>query len=151
MLFRSKHLLDCSSCRTSAQDGKALSRWFVKPQRLEFASPAGFSARVARRAFAGDVGSATGADPLIAAGAGGADERGRVFQFVLWTTVIAAAVMLIAAVALREQRLPTAGRLGASPASATADQVLRKLDELNRIERKAQPAATVPPAGAPGR
>ncbi|HTF90502.1 MAG TPA: zf-HC2 domain-containing protein [Planctomycetota bacterium] len=134
-----KHLLDCSSCRNSAQDVKVLSRWFVAPERLEFAPPAGFSARVARRAFAGDVGN--GPELEMAKPA----ESGRLLQFVLTATAIAAAVMLVSAIALRDQRLPGAGRLDAATPPAPVQVILDRLKELNRLENHDQ--ATSRPAG----
>lgn len=141
-----KHLLDCSSCRTSAQDGKALSRWFAKPQRLEFAPPAGFSARVARRAFAGDGGSRTEpADEMAAT----APEGGRLLQFVMALTAVAAAVMLISAVALRDQRLPNADRLDASNQSLSPEQVIMRLDELNKLAAKTPAPKTLPVSAPP--
>ena len=49
------HLLDCPACRGVAKEGKALRRWFeFEPAPVSV--PAGFAARVARRAFAGDPG-----------------------------------------------------------------------------------------------
>lgn len=132
-----KHLIDCSACRTNAQDGKALARWFPRPERLEFAPPAGFSARVARRAFAGDAGVHT------EVASESAPEGGRLLQFVLTLTAAAAAIMLISAIALRDQRLPNAGSLRASNSPPSVEQVVRKLEELNRLE-------AVTPAVEPG-
>jgi hypothetical protein len=129
-----KHLLDCSICRNSAQDSKSLSRWFVTPQRLEFAPPTGFAARVARRAFAGDVGS----NPELELAQ--PRESGRLLQFVLALTAVAAAVMLVAAVAMRTQHLPNANHLEAATPPASVDSVLLRLDELNRLEKQ-HPAA----------
>ena len=147
-----KHLLDCSACRTGAQDSKALSRWFAKPKELEFAPPAGFSARVARRAFAGDVGRPDGF--TVGSAEANHEERGRLLQFVLTITAAAAAIMLVSAVALRDQRLPNADRLDAANPPATAEQVLLQLDKLNLSEGKAltpgAPASELP-ANAAGR
>ncbi|MEO6708140.1 MAG: zf-HC2 domain-containing protein [Planctomycetota bacterium] len=126
-----KHLLDCSSCRNSAQDVKVLSRWFLAPDDLEFAPPAGFSARVARRAFAGDLGNDSELEVAKPA------ESGRLLQFVLTVTAIAAAVMLVSAIALRDQRLPGAGRLDAATPPAPVQVILDRLKELNRLENHA--------------
>lgn len=146
-----KHLMDCAACRTSAQDGKALSRWFVRPERAEIPVPSGFAARVARRAFAGDVGSSTGS-------AGreeevGAREQGRILQFVLTLTAAAAAVMLIAAVGLRDRELSGDGKLRARNQPPSKDEVLLQLDELNRREAARDAAhgtANAPAADASG-
>ena len=135
-----KHLLDCSACRNSAQDSKVLSRWFVQSERRECAPPSGFAARVARRAFAGDVGSEEAVEAS-------SRETGRVLQFVLTLTAVAAAIMLVSAIALRNQRLPEADQLGASTNPPSVHTVLLRLDELNRLERERQvPADTETPA-----
>ncbi len=135
-----KHLLDCSACRTSAQDSKVLSRWFVTPTRLEFAPPTGFSARVARRAFAGDLGS----NPELELEP--ARESGRLLQFVLAVTAVAAAVMLASAIALRDQHLPIADHLDAATPPPSLETIQLRLDQLNSIEK--QIPATSAPAGA---
>ena len=106
-----KHLLDCHACRNEAQEGKALSRWFVATERNQLAVPSGFAARVARRAFAGDRGSLepAGATP---------QEGGRLLQFVLSLTAAAAAVMLFTAIGLRDRtcRMRVLGAPPAAPA-----------------------------------
>jgi hypothetical protein len=140
-----KHLLDCSPCRTSAQDAKALSRWFAHSgrgelgARPEFAPPAGFAARVARRAFAGDV----GVHPVLEREAvqAGPREGGKLLQFVLGLTAAAAAVMLVAAVALRDQSLPADGRLRATNQPPSKESVLLRLEALDRAEAKGAPGA----------
>src|SRR5688572_13151145 len=140
-----KHLLDCSACRNSAQEVKVLSRWFVAPERLEIAPPAGFAARVARRAFAGDAGSHSGLEtgqPELELAKPA--ESGRLLQFVLTLTAVAAAVMLVSAIALRDQRLPSAGRLDAATPPVQLQPVLQRLEELNRLE--SHDSAPVTPA-----
>lgn len=121
-----KHLLDCQACRATAQDSKSISRWFVQPARAEFVAPSGFAARVARRAFAGDTGSFEPAQP-----APRERESGRLLQFVLSLSAAAAAVMLISAIALRDQGLPAADSLNAANEPESVEAVLRRLDELN--------------------
>ena len=123
-----KHLLDCAACRNSAQDAKALSRWFVGSERAEIAPPSGFAARVARRAFAGDVGSGSELAPAAPS------EGGRLLQFVLTLTAVAAAVMLISAIALRDQRLPDSDQLEAATPPPSLDSVRLQLEDLNRLE-----------------
>ena len=49
-----RHLIDCPACRAVAQEEQSLRQWFVAGPEVEV--PDGFAARVARRAFAGDVG-----------------------------------------------------------------------------------------------
>lgn len=93
------HLLGCLGCREAAKDAKALKRWFVVEQAP--AVPAGFAARVARRAFAGDPGE-TVTKPV-----GGADTEGALLPFVLRLTVAAAAVLLFLAAGMQLQSRPT--------------------------------------------
>jgi anti-sigma factor RsiW len=133
-----KHLLDCASCRNSVQDSKVLSRWFATEKRLEFAPPTGFAARVARRAFAGDAGS----EPELVPQA--PRESGRLLQFVLTLTAVAAAIMLVSAIALHDQRLPEADQLDAAQPPVSLESVKLQLDELNRLEQ--QPATKPTPA-----
>lgn len=145
-----KHLLDCPACRSAVQEGKAMSRWFVRAERHELAAPAGFAARVSRRAFAGDAGSDSFAGTSSEAALGvevasepATVERGRLLQFVLTLTAAAAAVMLLASVALREVDRPGSGHLNALNPPPSVDAVLQRLEELNRREAPAEdrPAA----------
>jgi hypothetical protein len=123
--FLRKHLLDCQACRASAQDGKLLARWFAQPAKLQFAPPSGFAARVARRAFAGDTGSQQPAETATR-------ERGRLLQFVLGLSAAAAALMMLSAIALRDQALPGADSLNAASEAQSVEAVLQRLEELNR-------------------
>ncbi|MEZ6017616.1 MAG: zf-HC2 domain-containing protein [Planctomycetota bacterium] len=52
-----RHLLDCAACRAFRDEAQAMSGWFVPGP--EVGAPAGFAARVARRAFVGE-GTASG-------------------------------------------------------------------------------------------
>jgi len=98
------HLLDCPACREDAKQGKALARWFV-PEAAS-AVPAGFAARVARRAFAGDPGLLVPEPPPVA--------RVRpLLPFLLVASAVAAAVLLGLAIALQRQSLPQESALDA--------------------------------------
>jgi anti-sigma factor RsiW len=99
------HLMACPSCREVAKEGKALSRWFeVQPQPVSV--PVGFAARVARRAFAGDLGLLMPEPPAIRA-------RRPLLPFLLVATAMAAAVLLVLAVAIQRENLPQANSLEA--------------------------------------
>lgn len=139
-----QHLIGCQTCRTGVQDGKALGRWFVRD--ADAAVPPGFAARVARRAFAGDTGRlAPGPLPAVA------EEGGRLLQFVLRATAIAAGVLLLLAISLRRQELPAGSALHADDRPAmTVDQIVRELERLDPPADRPtlEPAA---PARAPVR
>lgn len=137
-----KHLLDCQPCRGSAQSEKNLKRWFAKAKTpASSLVPRDFSARVARRAFAGDPGERF-TEPntiLIGAGAGTMtatsrqDERN--LRFVLSLTAAAAILLVVLSVAIRGLTLPTSSNLLAEP-KTTIEDARRQLDALNQ-----QPAA----------
>jgi hypothetical protein len=93
------HLLQCPACREVAKDLKGLKRWFVEEPPP--AVPAGFAARVARRAFAGD--------PGLAAVPAAAPSEGAIFSFVLRLTAAAAALLLCLAAGIQLQSRPAAG------------------------------------------
>src|ERR1700752_2002103 len=57
------HLLDCPACREVAKEGRSFHRWFEAVEPVPVAIPAGFAARVARRAFAGDPGMLVPVEP----------------------------------------------------------------------------------------
>jgi anti-sigma factor RsiW len=99
------HLLDCPPCRETAKEGKALERWFVD-EPLAVAAPAGFAARVARRAFAGDPGLLVPEPPALA-------RRRPLLSFLLVASAVAAAALLVLALALKRQSLPGADGLDA--------------------------------------
>lgn len=99
------HLLDCPACRESAKGGKALARWFVA-EPLAVSAPAGFAARVARRAFAGDPGLLVPEPPAV-------HPRRTLLPFLLVASAVAAAVLLVLALALQRESLPRAGGLDA--------------------------------------
>jgi anti-sigma factor RsiW len=101
------HLLDCPACREVAKEGKSLQRWFeAEPDPIPV--PAGFAARVARRAFAGDPGLLVPEPPAVR-------QRRPLLPFLLVATAIAAAVLLVLAVAIQRQSLPRTNGLDALP------------------------------------
>lgn len=121
-----QHLMDCQACRTAAQGERALKRWFQAAAPV--AVPAGFAARVARRAFAGDEGSHFGSQ----AEAGPAIERaGRLHAFFLHATVAAAVLLIVLVGLLRSVELPAGDGLRAEDQAPPAlEELLRELDRL---------------------
>lgn len=119
-----KHLMDCHECRAAAQGEKALSRWFVPAEAAPV--PAGFAARVARRAFAGDTGSFSASDVAskdVAA-------QGKVLQFVLRMTAVAAVFLMVLAIAIRTQGLPSDNTLMADDSTLRSlDVIIKELEE----------------------
>lgn len=98
-----RHLLACPACREVAKELTALKRWFVADAAP--AIPAGFAARVARRAFAGDPGTLVPQEaPELGERPAGAS--GEVLPFVLRLTAAAAAVLLVFAIGIRMQTIP---------------------------------------------
>jgi anti-sigma factor RsiW len=99
------HLMDCPACREVAKEGKALARWFeTESARIEI--PAGFSARVARRAFAGDPGLLVPEPPAVR-------QRRSLLPFLLVATAVAAALLFVLAVAIQRESLPQSNGLEA--------------------------------------
>jgi len=91
------HLLACCACREWVQEGKTLSRWFRGGQTAPEAIPQGFSARIARRAFAGDPGLLV-PEPR-------SPER-PLLPFLLKWAAVAALVLFVLALQIQRQRLP---------------------------------------------
>ncbi len=116
-----KHLLDCLDCRSITQAGKTLASWFIDEGPVEI--PAGFAARVARRAFAGDTGERWAA-PLEVNG-----DRG-LRGFVLQLTAVAAALVIALSIGFRTMSLPPTDDLRADDFSL--ESALEALDEMNR-------------------
>ena len=161
-----RHLMDCQPCRASAQSDKNLKRWFVEPKAM--AVPRDFSARVARRAFAGDTGERFSPPSLVPAGAGAApslvavadartkapasrsDERH--LRFVLLLTAAAALVLLMLSLSIRSLAVPGGTELKAdSRHTMTADEALQHLDQLNGPAANTTPAhGSNPASGAEG-
>jgi anti-sigma factor RsiW len=102
------HLLDCPACREEAKQGKTLKRWF-EPRSAAVPVPAGFAARVARRAFAGDQGLIVPEPPPSI----GARPRRSLLPFLLVATAAAAALLLCLAVAIQRENLPRSNQLDA--------------------------------------
>jgi anti-sigma factor RsiW len=130
-----KHLLECHTCRNGAQEGKVLKRWFapvraaLEEPTSEFAVrvPAGFAARVARRAFAGDTGERE--VTLTPARA----PEGKLLSFVLRATAVAAALAFVLAVGYRMQSRPGTSSLSADDrAPMSVQQIQNELERLNR-------------------
>ncbi|MBL8858634.1 MAG: zf-HC2 domain-containing protein [Planctomycetes bacterium] len=145
-----RHLLDCQPCRGSAQSEKNLKRWFAKAKESAPAIPRDFSARVARRAFAGDPGERF-SEPRTIEMAGyavagsvtvgsGRDERN--LGFVLALTAAAAVLLVTLSFAIRGLSLPSGSSMLAEPTMS--------IQEANqRLERLNLPSpATVQPNGA---
>jgi len=120
------HLLDCPACREEAKQGKTLKRWFeFEPAPVSV--PAGFAARVARRAFAGDPGLLVPEPPAVR-------QRRPLLPFLLLATAVAAALLFVLAVAIQRENLPRSNRLDATGP---------------RPPWLSRPAAQVEPAPAP--
>lgn len=81
------HLLDCPACREVAKGEQVLKRWFIDEPIPD--APAGFAARVSRRAFAGD--------PGVLVPVAGHSSESSVLPFVLRLTAAAAALLLMLA------------------------------------------------------
>jgi hypothetical protein len=124
-----EHLLDCRDCRSSMAELRALSRWFQPGG--EVAVPPGFSARVARRAFAGDTGERAGGAER------GALEGRRALDLVLVLTAVAAALVIALGLALRARDLPVGERLHADERTTlSTEEILQRLETLNAAERE---------------
>ena len=133
-----KHLLSCHPCRSSVQDGKSLKRWFTAAVGEPVLVPAGFAARVARRAMAGDTGERADAPESELISSIAPQRDGRVLQFVLALTAIAAAALLALAVALRHEGLPGTNRLAADESPMPVNEAMQALDRLNEKEAGVQ-------------
>jgi predicted anti-sigma-YlaC factor YlaD len=133
-----QHLLGCQPCRGSAQDLKNLKRWFAPAGAAVV--PAGFAARVARRALQGDTGE------LVPGGVAprADEERGRLLRFVLACTAAAAVVLLLLAIGVRQVNLPRTDRLQAAGPPPQLERALEELDRLNRAEKAPQAAPHKP-------
>lgn len=128
-----KHLLACPACREVAKADTALKRWFVDEPPVEV--PAGFAARVARRAFAGDPGELT---PVPAAT--GSHDMG---PFLLRLNAVAALLLIAFAIGLRVQDRPSDRGVDAL-SERDLPAIFEELDRLN-----GPPGALRPPAAQP--
>ena len=136
-----KHLLSCPDCRSAAQDLGNVSHWFPAPPAVEI--PAGFAARVARAAFAGETEVARPALEREAASMPEAVLDPSLRGFVLALTSIAATVLLCLALFMAQEEQPSGPELSAEP----IPEALQELDRLNALEQ----APELPPAESPVR
>ena len=105
------HLMDCPACREVAKEGRVLERWFealrTQGSRETTTVPEGFSARVARRAFAGDPGL------LIPEERPALPARPAHLRFLLIASSVAAVVLFVLALAIQRESLPRTNGLQA--------------------------------------
>ncbi len=160
-----KHLLDCHACRNGAQGGRNLKRWFgaAREEHELFATstagavPSGFAARVARRAFAGDLGQEVGQDVGHWATSNGrllgtsssprASKDKAVLSFVLAATAIAAGLALLLALGARLNGRAVGSSMSADDrAPVPVKQVVEELERLNSNAGATPAAATANPA-----
>jgi anti-sigma factor RsiW len=129
------HLLDCCACRELVQEGKVISRWFQKGQGQAMLAPQGFSARIARRAFAGDQGALMPVASQTASNASSSDRGARpILPFLLKLTAVAAILLFLFALQIKRQALPNSRDAEAAnqapppwveqPATLSADELL---------------------------
>ena len=119
-----QHLMDCQSCRKAASGEKSLKRWFKHDPGAGVEVPAGFAARVARRAFAGDTGEAP-----IAAGAEA--EPAPILRFVLSFTAAAAVLLLVLSAWMHNVRLPDSENIHAVESLRSKAELLELMDRAN--------------------
>ena len=101
------HLFDCPACREVAKEGRVLERWFEPAAAQPVSVPAGFAARVARRALAGDPGVLMPEEPAALR------PRRSLLPFLLTACAVAAAVLLVLALAIQRESLPKSNGLDA--------------------------------------
>ena len=127
------HLMDCQPCRTAAQGERALKRWFQAPVSAEV--PVGFAARVARRAFAGDVGSAD----VGMAGPRSLEPVGGLQGFLLRATAAAALLLIGLSGLMSRSQAPAGDALRAEDqAPPSLEELLRELDRLEQAPPEAR-------------
>lgn len=127
-----QHLLSCNGCRNAVQDLGRLGQWFPDEGPLEV--PAGFAARVAAAAFAGEAPGAGAPRRRPVAVAPEPSVEARILPFVLTLTSVAAGVLLTLALLLAQKGEPEGQQLSAEPLPA----ILQELERLN-AEAAAQP------------
>jgi anti-sigma factor RsiW len=142
-----KHLLDCHACRNGTQGGRNLKRWFGAAREEDelFAAsvagavPQGFAARVARRAFAGDLGQNTpSGTPLPRT-----SKDKAVLSFVLAATAIAAGLALLLALGARLNGRAVGSTMSADDrAPVPVKQVVEELERLNANSSAQRAAVT---------
>lgn len=121
-----RHLIDCPACRAVAQEEQSLRQWFVAGPEVEV--PDGFAARVARRAFAGDVGFLPAAAPAATAAEPGRPS-GRVLSFTRTLVAVAAGGLVAITLVLASAGRPEVADLDAGQG---LDEALAELDEENQ-------------------
>ena len=143
-----RHLIDCASCRAVVQEANALRGWFEPTDEVPV--PAGFADRVAGLAFGGA--EARTGDVLVPFAPAGDDaaraERGRLVDFAVMLTAVAAAALIVVTLLLA-----TDGRGGVdADASMQADMSLEdRLEELERRHAEESAAGSSAADGADGR
>ena len=144
-----KHLLDCVDCRGAAQDLKGLKRWFGEPRRgsgRDGGVPCGFAARVARRAFAGDLGVESPPAPRAPTATPSPREA---MPFVRELVALAAAVLVMLAIGLGLDRRPAGQTMRADDAQPL-NEIQEELERLNaQAAERASPAREAEQRGGP--
>ncbi|MFT7485791.1 MAG: hypothetical protein ACI9F9_001641 [Candidatus Paceibacteria bacterium] len=125
-----QHLMDCQDCRLALSGQKSLERWFTSSAAEEAEVPVGFAARVARRAFAGDLGRTVSELEGAVASDQGADSSTPIYSFVLWATSLAAAVLLIVSGMLFQSQFGEGENLHATGKDSTKAELLEEADKL---------------------
>lgn len=125
-----QHLLDCPACRGAVQETRNLKAWFVDDGEVPV--PAGFAARVTRRALAGDTGAPEEslADVLVPRPAPAGGDPRRLLDFVVHLTAAAAILLLVLSLGLHRLGRPAGSELQAQDGSL--GEALEELDQLNR-------------------
>lgn len=138
-----KHLLDCPPCRELAKSETSLKRWFDATAAVDAAGPVpvGFASRIARRAFAGDVGLATPAARSIR---GSGEAATSLKQFVLTLTAAAAVVLILLSIAVQHRTLPGTRDVGADE---SLDRLYERIEQEDR-ENGRRPVKALPSASA---
>jgi len=121
--------MDCQDCRKSLAGQKSLERWFASPAAAEAEVPAGFARRVARRAFAGDLGHG-GPEAGEAESLRPTPGEAPIYSFVLWATAAAAGLLLIVSGMLFQVRLGSGDHLHADGKAPGLEQLLERADNL---------------------
>jgi len=137
-----RHLIDCASCRAAVQDETTLRQWFVPTEEVEV--PAGFAARVARRAFAGDTGASSDAGERVhelrpvAPSPAALEERRRFADFAIALTAVAAAALILVTLMIASDKRAGVDANSGLSAGPQLDEQIRQLEILNGVEAEAQ-------------
>lgn len=140
-----QHLIDCPECRKAASGEKAFERWFAG-EGPEVTVPDGFAARVARRAFAGDIGERSAATV-------GAEAETPILRFVLRATAVAAVLLLLLTAWMRSVQRAEGPVQATTTPSRPLEVILRDLRErqlrLQESAAKTEAARTTSPEETP--